>query len=316
MSTQYPDPPTNVHWDEATDDPKQARSEQSSNITKTAELIAALGEVGKTNVGNGILIVTQPGVLNDLLSLNISSEVFGFDAAGRLVLQPFVVLNGDGTDGNPEGEFNVRRDPNVAPGTGAIGRFKHRFANADSDDLIGAEWSARALDITVGQEEIVHVWTNRVAGALAERMRLAAGLGVGTTNDPGAGKIDAVNGYEKNGIALPIQEVFDSGEIDVTAQAQYTLPHGLSRAPILMQAWLVCKTADAGLTPGERTPINPGINNDPTNGSRGINLRADATDVRVRVAQATTPITIINPSTTTAQSITAANWKLQVYAFA
>ncbi|WP_206438759.1 hypothetical protein [Mesorhizobium sp. M7D.F.Ca.US.005.01.1.1] len=112
---------------------------------------------------------------------------------------------------------------------------------------------------------------------------------------------------------LPFSRSFESSQQVMTNGGALTLAHGMTVAPTLYAAFIVCTTADIGFSVGDETAINPGP--DRENGSGlGINLVADATNVTVRIGQF--GIAVNRKDTGAIAAITITSWKLIVRAWA
>jgi len=110
-------------------------------------------------------------------------------------------------------------------------------------------------------------------------------------------------------------ESFTSAEQTITAAGALTLAHSLSASPSLVQARLICKTAEGGYSIGDEVIINPAGNDIASAANRGIMLRPDATNMNIRYGADASPTAIIHNTTGGAFLITPANWKLIVRAW-
>ena len=118
--------------------------------------------------------------------------------------------------------------------------------------------------------------------------------------------------------AIPFKEGFTSAEQTITAAGALTIPHGLSASPSLIQLRLICKTTDLGYSVNDEIIMSMGS----TDGgfSVGISVVPDSTNLNVRygsyVSAATGVFFVNNKTTGNTATITMANWKLIVRAWA
>jgi phosphohistidine swiveling domain-containing protein len=108
---------------------------------------------------------------------------------------------------------------------------------------------------------------------------------------------------------LPLTESYTSPNQSISAGQSITLAHGLSAAPDLVQARIVCQSVDAGysisdeviMTLGQDTDFNAATN-------RAIAVVPDATNLTIRVA--TGSIIIGNKGTGAPATISSTAWRL------
>jgi hypothetical protein len=106
---------------------------------------------------------------------------------------------------------------------------------------------------------------------------------------------------------LPITKYFQSADQTVTPAALYTLAHGMGAAPKLVQAYLKCMTAEFGYAVGDTIPAD--IFTD-------MSVTSDATNLSVRMTSASTPLAALNKTTGATVTLTNANWKFFIRAYA
>lgn len=111
-------------------------------------------------------------------------------------------------------------------------------------------------------------------------------------------------------------ESFTSAEQTITAAGPLTVAHGLSAAPQLIQARLICKTAELGYSIGDEIIINPAGNDPGASLARGLSIVPDGTNLNIRYGSDANTFSIIQKGTGGVQSITNANWKLILKAWA
>lgn len=121
-----------------------------------------------------------------------------------------------------------------------------------------------------------------------------------------------------NAVAATVQftKAYESTEQTITAGGLLTLAHGMGVAPKVIELSFICKTADAGYAVGEivRAVTVGGV--DQNASARGMGVRADATDIKIRFGTVSTPICLLNASGSSSATITIANWRLLVRAYA
>jgi hypothetical protein len=105
-----------------------------------------------------------------------------------------------------------------------------------------------------------------------------------------------------------------SAEQTITAGGLLTLTHSLGAMPSLIQARIVCKTAQFNYSIGDELVVNNG-ENAIANASYGHSVVLDSTNLTVRYG-VSGGYQIFNKSTGAAQTITAASWRLVVRAWA
>ena len=114
---------------------------------------------------------------------------------------------------------------------------------------------------------------------------------------------------------LIFSKSFVSTDQTITLGGALTLAHGLGVAPKLIRLALVCEIGEHNYSAGdvlENPLIGPGQN---TNNSYA-SLVSDATNINFRYPASGGSIYIANKTTGGGQTITIANWKLRVYAYA
>lgn len=118
------------------------------------------------------------------------------------------------------------------------------------------------------------------AGALADRLHIGAGAYMegASGGDPGAGKFNATQ-LQQNGVAIPFSKKFTSAEQTITSSGDLSIAHGLGVRPDLIQARLICKSAEAGFPVGDEIVINPGMAY--VNGTMGAAISVSATNILV-----------------------------------
>jgi hypothetical protein len=115
--------------------------------------------------------------------------------------------------------------------------------------------------------------------------------------------------------ALVFSASYTSAEQTITAGGALTLAHSLGTMPSLVQARLVCKTADDGYSIGDEVIVN-NSENAIANQSLGHSIVLDATNLNVRFGATANVYQIINKSNGAGVTISSANWRLVVKAWA
>lgn len=131
----------------------------------------------------------------------------------------------------------------------------------------------------------------------------------------GATVADALDQLDSDIAALaPIfTESFTSADQVITSSGTLTIAHGLSSAPIIIIAQLVCVTAENNFSPGDVINIGYGT----TSGvNRLAQVRPDATNLNVIYGSSGSVFTLLDETSGVRSTITNANWRLRLTAFA
>lgn len=120
--------------------------------------------------------------------------------------------------------------------------------------------------------------------------------------------LNGAGGYTS--VPSPFSAAFTSTDQTITAAGALTLAHSLGAAPSLVQTYLVCVTADQGYATGDV------VLNDANNDQNCSIYWDDTTNVKIRFGSSTPVFRVFNKSTGVIGSITNANWKLRVKAWA
>lgn len=109
---------------------------------------------------------------------------------------------------------------------------------------------------------------------------------------------------------------FQSAEQTITSAGALTVAHGLARSPILVQFYLICKTAENGYSIGD-TIYHPAGASNSASDALGVSCIFDATNINIRFgSNVTSSFTAINKGTGGSAGLTNANWKLIIRAWA
>lgn len=114
--------------------------------------------------------------------------------------------------------------------------------------------------------------------------------------------------------AVPTISKFTSAEQTITAAGSLTIPHGLGTADLMVQARLICKTAEGGYSIGDEVVVNNSINTSAN--PQGQSIVPDATNLNIRFGSNASTYDILDKTTGAEFNITNANWKLIVKAWA
>lgn len=110
-------------------------------------------------------------------------------------------------------------------------------------------------------------------------------------------------------------KAFASSQQTITGGGLLTLAHSLGVAPKLISAYLVCQTAELGYAVNDQVEVSLVVNSTAGN-TRANGVYFDATNVYVRFFNGGGVFTIANKTTGNTSTITDANWKLVVRAYA
>lgn len=130
-----------------------------------------------------------------------------------------------------------------------------------------------------------------------------------TSGVVGATVKDALNTLnEASGVLTLFSE---SSEITLVQAGSVSFTHGLGTIPLLVQAHIICKAADAGYSIGNIVLLNGSYHDtSSTNGERGIILFPNSTIIGGRFGNDALFMRIFNKTTGTRATIVLASWKL------
>ena len=164
---------------------------------------------------------------------------------------------------------------------------------------IGAQASDATLTALAGYNTN-GILVQTAADTFAGRSVTSADGSVTITNPGGvAGNIDL-------SVGAPLSKYFQSAEQAITNAGALTIAHGLSATPKLLQAVLVCKSAEFWSSINDEVLVNPHGFGDLT--ARGISVVPDATNLNVRYGA--NGLGILNKTTGTSNTPTNASWRL------
>lgn len=131
----------------------------------------------------------------------------------------------------------------------------------------------------------------------------------------GSAKIPAVDGSQLTNLLLT--EDFTSSEQTITAAGSLTIAHSLSSTPELVQLHIINKTAELNYSIGDVLLINPAGNAiGAVSQDYGNSVVLDSTNINVRFGADTAVYEVLNKTTGVSATITPANWKLVIKAWA
>lgn len=137
-------------------------------------------------------------------------------------------------------------------------------------------------------------------------------VGIGTTNPTEKLVVNGNVTVSGNLTALNVlAKYYQSPEQTITAAGALTLAHGLGVEPVLIQVVLICKTADAGYSVGDKLFVNPNLTRTSTYG-QGVAVVPDATNLNIRFGNQAIYGTFTGLNKTTGAPIALANTKWNV----
>jgi hypothetical protein len=108
---------------------------------------------------------------------------------------------------------------------------------------------------------------------------------------------------------------FESAQQTITSAGLLTIAHGLGRRPVLTHYVLVNTTAEQGYSVGDYLYI-PGSTSNSAADNKGISSVMDATNLSIRYGAAAAVFDVLTKTTGSGVSLTNANWRLIVRAWA
>jgi len=120
----------------------------------------------------------------------------------------------------------------------------------------------------------------------------------------------------KLSFTVQFTEAFTSSEQTITSAGLLTIAHGLSAIPSLIQARLICKTAELNYSIGDELIIYLDSNSTSATDNRGGSLVVNATNLNIRFGSNASTFNVLNKNTGGQVPITNANWKLVMRAWA
>lgn len=115
--------------------------------------------------------------------------------------------------------------------------------------------------------------------------------------------------------ASPFSVSYTSAQQTITAAGTLTLAHGLGGMPSLVQARLVCQTAELGYSVGDELIIGSHTVENSNANIGGQSIVADATNLTIRYANNANTYNLLRKDTGGNANATNANWRLVVRAW-
>jgi hypothetical protein len=145
----------------------------------------------------------------------------------------------------------------------------------------------------------------------ASRVQVGPGLLVGSPSGgmPVAGVVNASN-YQRNGVALPIQDRFSWTGLNTAPSAGNSTAHSMGAAPVLVHGRLRCTSTDLGYAVGDLVTVQSTFGGDD---ARGVNFGGNATHLFFRVFLG--GIVLTHKTSSTMGAIDPAKWDLELFGF-
>ncbi len=199
--------------------------------------LAAWLESFKANIYSGNRGAARPsyvvtGMIWPKSISSTSEELYCYDGSGDILLGSFnptdhtlvaLLLKSLDPGATYGPDLLLDRASHSPAASDILGAVRWGMRNASAAQVIAALDTAEILDTTAGSEDARRIFQSIVAGSLATRMMMGAGLYMtgATGGDPGAGKINAT-GLQVNGVDLsataaksvPVRQTVLSGPVD------------------------------------------------------------------------------------------------------
>jgi len=213
--------------------------------------------------------------------------------------------------------IDLFRDSASPAASDFIGSIQIPGRSSAAAKRIYAEIVAQILDPTNTSEDGLLILRTMVAGTLAARLGIGAGIFTpsATGSDPGADKINT-KGYYLDGVALPIVKSYTSSNIAIASAGGNTLAHGLGVRPTLVTAELECTTAEFGYSIGDVIEMPIGQRATPSTNNYGVVVAKDATNLVYRFGSNADVFAYLNKTTGVMVSLTNGNWQIRFRAWA
>lgn len=194
-----------------------------------------------------------------------------------------------------------------------LGALWFRGKDSGGNTTVYGDMYAAITDPTDGSEDGYLAWQTVIAGTLADRVKIGAGMWMSgaTGGDPGANRMNAAL-FMCNGTAIPFHSAYTSSNQTITAAGSLTLAHGLGATPKAITVLLVCSSGEAGYSAGDEVVINPIIGEGT---AYGVAIWMDNTNVNIRFGSAATTFFVLHKTTGDHTAVTNANWRLKVAVF-
>jgi len=177
-------------------------------------------------------------------------------------------------------------------------------STATGRSVLTAATAAAGRTALAAQQDVI---TTRGDIVIASAAGAAARLAKGTS-----GQVLQMGANDPAWAPMILAQSYDSGEQTITAAGLLTLAHGLGAKPKVLEAVLVCKTAEYNYSVGDEVLTAL----DAASVSRGASCVWDATNINIRFGSSATTFYLLDKTTGAIQATTNANWKLIVRAYA
>lgn len=112
--------------------------------------------------------------------------------------------------------------------------------------------------------------------------------------------------------AIGFNAFFQTADQTIVSAGALTIPHGLGRAPFMLQGFIKNITADIGFSVGDIVPVSLGVNDFSSGGGGtsiyGVAITFDATNIYVRYAAGSQVFLLMNKTTGVGTGITTSRW--------
>lgn len=109
---------------------------------------------------------------------------------------------------------------------------------------------------------------------------------------------------------------YESAQQTITSSGLLTLAHGMGVAPKVVQLFLVCQVAELNYSVGDVLSLSAAGLASGTTADRGVSAVSDATNITIRLGGNLNSLIAVNKLNGNSVSLTNANWKLVVRAWA
>lgn len=260
-------------------------------------------------------------------------------AIGSLGLSTAAFINVGTTDGliptlNADGGITLESTAGGATSGPIFDLYRNSSSPADDDKIGAVEFAGRnsvpekhiygrilalILNFVDGAEDSELRFLTDIAGTLASRMKLAAGLQLGspTDGDKGPGTINVENGVFVDGVSIipAFTQFFESSGQTITSAGLVTLAHSMGVEPEGMLFTLQCTTADLGYSIGDRVVVDM-VTNSSAGTGRANGVYKDSTNIYIRFASGSGTFHIGNKTTGANAFVNDSSWDLYVTAWA
>jgi hypothetical protein len=193
--------------------------------------------------------------------------------------------------------------------------------------------TASTADVVAADTVLAGIGKLQAKSALAvvrDTVTGAARLPAGTTAQRPAGvtgdlryntttaKWEGFNGaiWESVDAVANLSKEYVSPDQTIVASGLVTLTHGLGVIPKIVTGYLVCVTAEQGYSIGDVVPTSLGSNSSANSDNFGVGVRLTSTQIVIRYGSQPAVFIALNATTGAIISITPANWRFKIGAYA